>query len=325
MAAAAAWLDAEPLATSPPRKIPPGPSNAHSTPIIPTTQAPALDAFTNWPDGGLIMAPNPRNGDIAVTRLERYKSSIHVGHPTAAHAAWEASQAKWAAVAAEADADEAAATAAAGEGGWVPQPGAGVPTNQYLIHFESDLFVGKMMVYLKNLPSSHEPYFDGKKRRSVLMIQGRFKKPLWVENVVSGQEFERPYSNMRGCWLMEKVRGAFESLGLYHSLSGLLACSNKADLHLSSPPAFEQRSTHTLTTPNSTHIKRTHQTPPNPPTQVVIACAKKIVSAMELGDIDRAPSIRFPLMALSHVTNVSLPGQVRGWGCALLHRFWLER
>jgi len=53
----------------------------------------------------------------------------------------------------------------------VPKPAAGVPVNQYLIHFESDLFVGKMLVYLKNLPSSYEPYFEGKKRRSVLMIQ----------------------------------------------------------------------------------------------------------------------------------------------------------
>lgn len=28
-----------------------------------------------------------------------------------------------------------------------------------------------MLVYIKGLPSSHEPYFAGKKRRSVLMVQ----------------------------------------------------------------------------------------------------------------------------------------------------------
>ncbi|KAI8462314.1 MAG: hypothetical protein J3K34DRAFT_194539 [Monoraphidium minutum] len=52
---------------------------------------------------------------------------------------------------------------------WVPAPGGGVPINQYQIHFESDLFEGRMLVYIKGLPSSYEPYFAGKKRRSVLM------------------------------------------------------------------------------------------------------------------------------------------------------------
>jgi len=66
--------------------------------------------------------------------------------------------------------------------------------------------------------------------------------------VVSGQEFIRPYKNMRGVWLMEKL---------------------------------------------------------------VIAFAKKVVAAMELGDMDNAPHMRFPLLALAHMTNVSLPGQVR--------------
>lgn len=53
----------------------------------------------------------------------------------------------------------------------MPKPGAGVPLNQYLIHLESDLFEGKMMLYVRGLPSSSERYFAGKKRRSVFMVQ----------------------------------------------------------------------------------------------------------------------------------------------------------
>jgi hypothetical protein len=28
-----------------------------------------------------------------------------------------------------------------------------------------------------------------------------------VDDVVCGQEYSRPYKNLRGCWLMEKVGG----------------------------------------------------------------------------------------------------------------------
>jgi len=120
------------------------------------------------------MRPSPKSSDMAVTRIQRYESPIHVAYPTAAHHTWEAAQRKWAAVAAEADADDAVARdqgVTSDADGWVPAPGAGLPTNQYLIHFESDIFVGKMLVYIKGLPSSYEPYFTGRKRRSVLMIQ----------------------------------------------------------------------------------------------------------------------------------------------------------
>jgi hypothetical protein len=141
---------------------------------------PSHKEFLDWPDGGVIMRPTPKASDLAVTRVERYASPVHVAVPTPAHASWERAQARWAAVAAEADADDADASRARDQGdggaagaGWVPSPGAGLPVNQYLIHFESDLFVGKMLVYIRGLPSSYEPYFAGKKRRSVLMFQVR--------------------------------------------------------------------------------------------------------------------------------------------------------
>ncbi|GBF96590.1 hypothetical protein Rsub_09336 [Raphidocelis subcapitata] len=210
---------------------------------------PAPEDFQNWPDGNVIMRATPKSNDLAVTRVTRYESPVHVATPTPAHRSWEARQARWSAAAAEADADDAAeagARASEAGGGWVPAPGAGLPVNQYVIHFESDLFVGKMMAYIKGLPSSHEPYFTGKKRRSVLMLQGRFKSPLKVDDVVTGQEFGRPYKNLRGCWLMEKV---------------------------------------------------------------VLAFTKRVITAMETGDMTVQPYMLFPLLPLAHVVNVSLPGQ----------------
>jgi hypothetical protein len=36
--------------------------------------------------------------------------------------------------------------------------------------------------------------------------QGRFKRPVGVNDLVTGMEYDRPYKNLRGCWIMEKVR-----------------------------------------------------------------------------------------------------------------------
>ncbi|KAI8468383.1 MAG: hypothetical protein J3K34DRAFT_523009 [Monoraphidium minutum] len=214
--------------------------------------SPALGDFDTWPDGQLMLRPSPRAPDVAVTRVQRYAAAGQTAPQTPAQRAWEARQARWAGAAAEADADEAAEAAArgaergAGGASWVPAPGAGVPVNQYAVHIESDLFVGKMLLYVRGLPSSHEPYFAGKKRRSVLMFQGRFKRPVGVDQLVTGMEYDRPYKNLRGCWLMEKV---------------------------------------------------------------VLAFAKRVVSAMETGDMATEPFITFHLLPLAHIVNVSLPGQ----------------
>jgi hypothetical protein len=45
---------------------------------------------------------------------------------------------------------------------------------------------------------------------------------------------------------------------------------------------------------------------------VVLAFAKRVVSAMETGDMASEPFITFHLLPLAHVVNVSLPGEVRG-------------
>jgi hypothetical protein len=41
----------------------------------------------------------------------------------------------------------------------------------------------------------------------------------------------------------------------------------------------------------------------------VLAFAKRVVSAMETGDMAVAPYITFPLLPLAHIVNVSRPGE----------------
>ena len=45
----------------------------------------------------------------------------------------------------------------------------------------------------------------GKRRRTSLTFQGRFKQPLSMEAIVSGQEFFRPAQNLPAKWLVDTV------------------------------------------------------------------------------------------------------------------------
>ena len=49
------------------------------------------------------------------------------------------------------------------------------------------------------------PCLAGKRRRTSLTFQGRFKQPLSMEAVVSGQEFFRPAQNLPAKWLVDTV------------------------------------------------------------------------------------------------------------------------
>jgi hypothetical protein len=56
---------------------------------------------------------------------------------------------------------------------------------------------------------------------------------------------------------------------------------------------------------------RLTETPPhNPPSQVVNPFTRRVITAMETGDMSVQPYIFFPLLPLAHIVNVSLPGQV---------------
>ena len=62
-------------------------------------------------------------------------------------------------------------------------------------HFESKYFIGQALIRIRDLPQSSsedKQFFKGRKRRSYVVIQGRFKQRLNCANVVIGSEFEQP-------------------------------------------------------------------------------------------------------------------------------------
>lgn len=62
--------------------------------------------------------------------------------------------------------------------------------------FETPLFKGRMLVRLRNATSveteSHAKYFSGRKRLMQTVVQGRFKKPVSMDEVYVGSVFKEP-------------------------------------------------------------------------------------------------------------------------------------
>ena len=73
------------------------------------------------------------------------------------------------------------------------------------IEFETPLFKGCAVIWAQGLPSTPKGLFDGKRRKTSITIQGRFKQELAFEDVVTGQEFGRPAQNLPAKWLVETV------------------------------------------------------------------------------------------------------------------------
>ncbi len=51
------------------------------------------------------------------------------------------------------------------------------------IEFESDLFVGRVAMWVKGLPTAAPDLFKGKRRRTRITVQGRFKRSVPFEEV----------------------------------------------------------------------------------------------------------------------------------------------
>eukprot|EP00591_Stephanopyxis_turris_P004379 CAMPEP_0195521852 /NCGR_PEP_ID=MMETSP0794_2-20130614/19492_1 /TAXON_ID=515487 /ORGANISM="Stephanopyxis turris, Strain CCMP 815" /LENGTH=679 /DNA_ID=CAMNT_0040651485 /DNA_START=112 /DNA_END=2148 /DNA_ORIENTATION=+ len=73
--------------------------------------------------------------------------------------------------------------------------------------FESELFVGKCLLRVRDLPTSHDPagdqeYFAGRQRRFQSIVQGKFKKQLRVNHVLTGHEFHKPLHRLPPRWIL---------------------------------------------------------------------------------------------------------------------------
>lgn len=73
------------------------------------------------------------------------------------------------------------------------------------IEFSSDSFAGRACVYIRGLPGSPAAVFDGLKRRTVMVVQGSFRKEgLGFDAITTGQEFDRA-STLPPSWLVSRV------------------------------------------------------------------------------------------------------------------------
>eukprot|EP00884_Botryococcus_braunii_P000010 jgi/Botrbrau1/10009/Bobra.0012s0097.1 len=73
------------------------------------------------------------------------------------------------------------------------------------IQFSTEDFEGRAFAFVRGLGSTPEEVFMGKKRRSVFIVQGRFKRPLHIGSLVTGPEFRRPLKHLPVRWLVEGV------------------------------------------------------------------------------------------------------------------------
>lgn len=80
-------------------------------------------------------------------------------------------------------------------------------------HFESDLFVGTALIRIKGCRADDdENYFGGRKRTSTTIIQGRFKEALRADEVLTGQEFFRPFRRRIPRWIVQAGTMFFRQL-----------------------------------------------------------------------------------------------------------------
>ena len=72
--------------------------------------------------------------------------------------------------------------------------------------FVSDLFEGMCLIRLRGVPSDDADgdanYFLGRRRKFQAIVQGRFKEPLNVSEVLTGHEFVRPLKGLPPPWVL---------------------------------------------------------------------------------------------------------------------------
>ena len=106
---------------------------------------------------------------------------------------------------------------------WLPsgparaRDGVSCPT-QVPFAFESELFSGVAVVYLRGLPDSPSRVFDGKARAIQFTVQGRFKKPVPMDDLHFGVRLARPMRKLPTRWLLQLCTRVVRSLGAPYSM-----------------------------------------------------------------------------------------------------------
>eukprot|EP00471_Norrisiella_sphaerica_P000336 CAMPEP_0184486460 /NCGR_PEP_ID=MMETSP0113_2-20130426/7954_1 /TAXON_ID=91329 /ORGANISM="Norrisiella sphaerica, Strain BC52" /LENGTH=361 /DNA_ID=CAMNT_0026868355 /DNA_START=59 /DNA_END=1144 /DNA_ORIENTATION=- len=113
----------------------------------------------------------------------------------------------------------------------------GLPLNTEIFHFETNLFKGKAIF---RLPCEETvKYFEGKNRKSSILIQGKFKKEMSYRDVYTGQEFCHPVQSP-GYFITKAALGLFKTLS--PSMEANIVAENEKEMipnqtHFMSPVA----------------------------------------------------------------------------------------
>ena len=82
--------------------------------------------------------------------------------------------------------------------------------------FESELFKGRCLIRLKDVKSDDvngdEAYFKGRARKFQAIVQGTFKEPLNISDVLTGHEFVRPIKNLPPHWILRAASNLIKRL-----------------------------------------------------------------------------------------------------------------
>lgn len=83
-------------------------------------------------------------------------------------------------------------------------------------HFESELFLGKYLIRLRDVPSENprntSAYFQSRRRQFQVICQGKFKEPISVSDVLTGHEFSRPLKNLPAGWVVRTTESIIKKL-----------------------------------------------------------------------------------------------------------------
>lgn len=89
----------------------------------------------------------------------------------------------------------------------VPKFGTGPCPIGVPFQFTSELFEGQCLLRLRNVTSDNTEgdagYFRGRRRLFQTIVQGRFKEPLLVSEVLTGHEFVRPLQHLPYPWMIK--------------------------------------------------------------------------------------------------------------------------
>ena len=94
------------------------------------------------------------------------------------------------------------------------------------VKFETPLFKGGAVFWINHTPTTSSDVFRGVKRKSVTVIQGRFQRPVCMDDLITGEEFGRPLAYLPPKWLVQNVLVRVGGLQYLTQPGSRITCSN---------------------------------------------------------------------------------------------------